>query len=118
MNHTPTFTSVTPRPGENRLDHATAALLHLVMTPGWTPEQAAQRLRRRVHDDRLLLRLLFARVSRAMLDRPTAIDARAHATVAHALDTDAPDPSAASRPAAGRADTASPRSPLPAGTPR
>ena len=86
MNHTRTSPSLTHRPGSNRLDQATAALLHLVMTPGWTPEQAARRLRRRVHDDRLLLRLLFARVSRAMVDRPTAIDARAHQTLVHALD--------------------------------
>lgn len=89
MNHTRTSPSLTHRPGSNRLDQATAALLHLVMTPGWTPEQAARRLRRRVHDDRLLLRLLFARVSRAMVDRPTAIDARAHQTLVHALDPDA-----------------------------
>jgi hypothetical protein len=105
MDHSPSLPTQpsAARARGNRLDHATAALLHLVMSPGWTPEQAAQRLRRRVHDDRLLLRLLFARVSRAMLDRPTAIDARAHATLTHALDPHAlaPDGSPGRAPATG-----------------
>jgi hypothetical protein len=57
----------------------------VVRARGWHAEAAARDLRLRLHDDHDLLRLLNARVSRAMLVRPTETDARAHETLAVAL---------------------------------
>lgn len=68
-----------------RLAHAAAVLLQVVKARGWRAETAAQDLRARLDDDRALLRLLNARVSRAMLVRATETDVRAHATLALAL---------------------------------
>ena len=68
-----------------RLAYAAAVLLRVVTARGWCAESAARDLRARLRDDRTLLRLLQARVSRAMLERPTATDARAHATLELAL---------------------------------
>lgn len=67
------------------LDRAAATLLHLVMAEGWSAEPAGRALRALVRGDAQLLRILHARVARAMLDRPTAADARALATLEHAL---------------------------------
>jgi hypothetical protein len=72
--------------GPSRLDQAVVALLRVVMVRNWGPEEAAQNLRARLDDDRLLLHLLRARVAHAMLDRPTRTDERAFATLEHALD--------------------------------
>lgn len=55
------------------------------MADGWRPEPAGRALRALVHGDTRLLRLLHARVARTMLDRPTAADARALATLEWAL---------------------------------
>ena len=77
---------VYPRPRvRTRVDHAFLALLRSVMADGWRPEKAAQDLLVTVHDDRRMLRLLRARLSRAMLDRPTRITDRATLTLDHAL---------------------------------
>jgi hypothetical protein len=70
---------------QTRLAYAAAVLLQVVRSRGWCPENAARELRSRLGDDRDLLRLLNARVSRAMLARPTRTDARAHATLQLAL---------------------------------
>lgn len=67
------------------LDRAAAALLRLVMADGWRPEPAGRALRALVRGDVRVLRLLHARVARAMLDRPTPSDARALATLEQAL---------------------------------
>jgi hypothetical protein len=77
-----------PRPGlSRRLDQACVALLRAVMADSWSPENAAHDLLHRVDDDRRLLKLLRARVSRVMLDRPTRIAERATITLDHALST-------------------------------
>lgn len=68
-----------------RLAYAAAVLFRVVTARGWRAETAASDLRIRLHDDRALLRLLQARVARAMLVRPTETDERAHATLALAL---------------------------------
>ena len=68
-----------------RLDHASIALLRAVMADGWRPERAARELLVRVNGDRRLLRLMRAKLSRAMLDRPTLITERAATTIDHAL---------------------------------
>ena len=60
-------------------------LLHLVMAEGWRAEPAGRALRALVRADTYVLRLLHARVARAMLDRPTAAGGRALATLEHAL---------------------------------
>lgn len=67
------------------LDRAAKVLLHLVMADGWRAEPAGRALRALVSGDIPLLRVLHARVARAMLERPTAADARALATLEHAL---------------------------------
>ena len=67
------------------LDRGAAALLRLVMADGWRAEPAGRALRALVHGDARVLRLLHARVARAMLDRPTATDERALATLEQAL---------------------------------
>jgi hypothetical protein len=67
------------------LEHATRALLRLVRSDGWSVEPAALALSAEVHDDALVLRLLQARVARAMLERPTRTDQRARATIEQAL---------------------------------
>lgn len=69
----------------SRLDHAAVVLLRLVTdAPDWDAERAARELRARFGDDRVL-HLLRARVSHAMLDRPTPTDVRALATLDRAL---------------------------------
>jgi len=55
------------------------------MADGWRAEPAGRALRALVRGDTQLLRVLHARVARAMLDRPTAADARALATLEQAL---------------------------------
>jgi hypothetical protein len=55
------------------------------MADGWRPEKAARDLLVSVQDDRRVLRLLRARLSRAMLERPSRITERAAVTVDHAL---------------------------------
>lgn len=67
------------------VERAAALLLRLVMAEGWRPEPAGRALRAQVHGNTRLLRLLQARVARTMLDRPTTADARALATLEHAL---------------------------------
>ena len=67
------------------LDRACLVLLRLVLADGWRVEPAGRAMRALVHGDRQLLRLLHAHVARAMLDRPTAVDARALATLEQAL---------------------------------
>ena len=67
------------------LDRACLALLRLVLADGWRAEPAGRAMRALVHGDRQLLRPLHAHVARAMLDRPTAVDARALATLEQAL---------------------------------
>ncbi len=67
------------------LDRAAAAMMRLVMADGWRPEPAGRALRALVRGDARVLRLLHARVARAMLERPTAADARALATLEQAL---------------------------------
>lgn len=75
-----------PRPRvRNRVDHASIALLRAVMADGWRPEKAARDLVTRVRGDRRVLRLMKAKLSRAMLDRPTRITERAVLTLDHAL---------------------------------
>ena len=64
-------------------------LLRLVRSETWRPDKAASELRAWVHDDQMLLRLLHARVARAMLDRPTETDVRARATLERAMAADA-----------------------------
>lgn len=79
-----------PRPRvRNRVDHASIALLRAVMADGWRPEKAARDLVTRVRGDRRVLRLMRAKLSRAMLDRPTRITERAVLTLDHALATPA-----------------------------
>lgn len=76
----------TARPARpTRLAYAAAVLAREVTERGWRAETAAHDLRAKLHDDRPLLRLLQAKVARAMLTRPTEIDERAHATLALAL---------------------------------
>ena len=77
----PSRAAVSQRP----LNRAAAALLRLVMAEGWRVEPAGRAMRALAGGDPQLLRLLHARVARAMLDRPTAADARALATLAQAL---------------------------------
>jgi hypothetical protein len=79
------------------LDNASRVLLRSVMTDSWQPEEAARDLLRRLEGDSLMLRLLRARVSRALLTRPTRIAARAAATLDLAL-TEAADDAAATVP--------------------
>lgn len=80
-----------PRPRvRTRVDHASIALLRAVMADAWRPEKAARELLLRVHGDRRVLRLLRARVSRALLERPTRIKERAATTLDLALATPAP----------------------------
>lgn len=75
-----------PRPRvRTRVDHAFLTLLRAVMADGWRPESAARDLLVSVQDDRRLLRLLKARISRRMLERPTRFMERATLTLDHAL---------------------------------
>ena len=76
------------------LDYASRALLRSVMAEGWQPEEAARDLLRRLDGNGLLLRLLRARISRAMLDRPTDIVTRAAATLDCATSALATEPTA------------------------
>jgi hypothetical protein len=70
-----------------RADHAFVALLRAVMVEGWRPEEAARELLEAVRQDLRLLRLVRARISRAMLERPTGITERATLTLDVALST-------------------------------
>lgn len=65
----------------SRADHACALLLKVAMADDWQPETAARALLDEIHEDPRLLRILRARVSRAMLLRPTQIANRAAATL-------------------------------------
>jgi hypothetical protein len=77
-----------PRPRtRTQADHAFVALLRAVMAEGWRPEEAARELLETVRQDLRLLRLVRARISRAMLERPTAITERATLTLDVALST-------------------------------
>lgn len=67
------------------LRNAASGLMRLVMAEEWRAEPAGSAMRALVRGDTRLLRLLHARVARAMLDRPTAADARALATLDEAL---------------------------------
>lgn len=79
-----------PRPlSSRRVDQASVALLRSVMADGWAPEEAARGLLLQVGHDRRILRLLKARVSRVMLQRPTRIAERATLTLDLALSTPA-----------------------------
>lgn len=55
------------------------------MAEGWRAEPAGRALRALVGGDTQVLRILHARVARVMLVRPTTADARALATLDHAL---------------------------------
>lgn len=65
----------------SRADRACASLLKVAMAEDWQAETAARELLAEIHEDARLLRILRARVSRAMLLRPTAIANRAAATL-------------------------------------
>ena len=67
------------------IDRASRALFRAVMADGWQPDEAARSLLAAVHDDHRLLRLLRARVLRALLERPSELTSRAEATLASAL---------------------------------
>jgi len=67
------------------VDQATIALLRAVMADSWRADQAADELLLRTRADSRLLRLVRARLSRSMLDRPTRIHQRAAVTVDKAL---------------------------------
>jgi hypothetical protein len=77
-----------PRPRvRTRVDHASVTLFRLVMADGWRPEQAARELLSAVHGDRRVLALVRAKLSRAVLERPTRLTERATRTVEQALST-------------------------------
>jgi hypothetical protein len=67
------------------VDRATIALVRTVMADGWRPDTAADELLLRTQADSRLLRLVRARLSRSMVDRPTRLQLRASATVDNAL---------------------------------
>jgi len=71
--------------GRSRVDQALITLLRTVMADGWRPDQAADELLLRTGADSRLLRLVRARLSRSMLDRPTRIYRRAAVTIDKAL---------------------------------
>jgi hypothetical protein len=71
--------------GRSRVDQATIALLRTAMSDGWRPDQAAEELLLRTRGDSRLLRLVRAKLSRSMLDRPTRIHQRATLIVDKAL---------------------------------
>lgn len=75
---------IRPR-GRSRVDQVTIALLRTVMADSWRADQAADQLLLRTRADSRLLRLVRARLSRSMLDRPTRIHQRATVTVDKAL---------------------------------
>lgn len=77
----PSRATVSLRP----LNRSAAALLRLVMADGWRVEPAGRAMRALAGGDTQLLRVLHARVARAMLERPTAVDVRALATLEQAL---------------------------------
>ena len=82
-----------PRPrARTRVDHASLVLLRSVMDEGWRADVAARDLLVSLREDRRLLRLLRARIARAMLDRPSEIAERAGLTLdrAFAQGTTAP----------------------------
>jgi hypothetical protein len=74
-------------------ERATRLLLRTLMDRrSWNPDEAADDLRAGLADDRLL-RLVRARVARAMLARPTPTDVRALDTLDRALGVAARGPS-------------------------
>lgn len=75
----------------SRIDRASVALLRVVMADEWDADSAAHDLLSRIHGDRGLIRVLRARVARAMLAHPTDLDRRALETLDRAL-TIAPEP--------------------------
>ena len=86
--------SITPRsriqttPGSlptRPMARASVVLLRSVMDDRWHADEASARLLSEVHGDRPLLRLLRARLSRAMLERPTPTTERALTTLDRAL---------------------------------
>jgi hypothetical protein len=78
---------VVPRrpPFRSRVGHASIALLRSAMADDWRPEKAARQLLATVDGDRRVLALVRAKLSRAVLERPTRITERATLTLDHAL---------------------------------
>lgn len=76
-------------PSSRRVDQASVALWRSVMADDWAPEEAARGLLLQVRQDRRILRLLKARVSRVLLERSTRIAERAALTLDLALSTPA-----------------------------
>ena len=72
-------------------DRGLMELFRLVQEETWRPVAAAQHLRE-VIGDPLVLRLMAARVHRAIEDRPSDIATRAALTLAHALGYADEDP--------------------------
>jgi hypothetical protein len=70
-----------------RVDQVTVVLLRSAMDERLTPEVAADELLLRTGADSRLLRRVRARLSRAMLERPSHIRHRASATLDRALTT-------------------------------
>ena len=80
-----TITTHFPRQ-RRRIDVALVELVRAVSyDDGWSQEDAAERMRTAVADDAAMLRLLKARVARALLARPTRMDLRAAAVLDLAL---------------------------------
>ena len=74
-----------------RIDAAFRALLKAATREAWEPEESGHELLRLVDGDHAALRLLRARIDRAMPGRkPTETDARASATLDSALAAVAP----------------------------
>ena len=69
----------------SRVDHAFVALLRSVLAEDWCPEKGARELLENVGGDRRVLALMRAKLSRATLDRPTGVTARADRTLEAAL---------------------------------
>ncbi|HZJ06187.1 MAG TPA: hypothetical protein VFD59_12050 [Nocardioidaceae bacterium] len=72
------------------LDQAVVELVRIVRADGWTPDTAADELRRRFRGNPGVLRLLRARVARAMLERPTTLGMRATLTLERAQPSGEP----------------------------
>ena len=91
----------------SRLDLAILELVRLVLADDWQADAAGERLRLHVGEDQQVLRLLRARVAQTMLKRPSALGARATATLARALPPNASAPGPSQR--RGTRTTRSPR---------
>jgi hypothetical protein len=80
--------SISPaRPhGANALDRAARSLTRSVLSPDWDPRIAAEALLDGVGDDPALLRVLRAKLARAMLGRSTLVLERAVATLDQAQE--------------------------------